>query len=193
MVPRHVQTLSEFITWCKANPGGASYGTPGAGSVMHFTGMTLARAASFEFVHVPYPGPRTLQDVMGGQIAAAINSIGPVLPHVQSGALRALATTGPHRSPYLPDVPTFKDLGYPDLEALEWFGIFVPARTPADIVAKLNFAVRSALKIDEVASGLSKLSVQATGSSPDEFAHLLKSDFARWGRIVQASGFKVED
>ena len=190
MVPRHVQTLSEFVTWCKANPSNASYGTPGAGSVMHFTGIMLARAASFAFVHVPYPGPRTLQDVMGGQLAAAINSIGPALPHVQSGALRALATTGPQRSPLLPDVPTFKELGYPDLEAIEWFGVFVPARTPPEIVEKLNFAVRSALKTNEVASGLSKLSFQTTGSTPDEFARLIKSDFARWGRIVEASRFK---
>jgi tripartite-type tricarboxylate transporter receptor subunit TctC len=193
MVPRHVQTLDEFVTWCKANPGKASYGTPGAGSVMHFTGMMLARAASFAFVHVPYPGPRTLQDVMGGQLAAAINSIGPALPHVRSGTLRALATTGSHRSTLLPDVPTFKELGYPDLEAIEWFGVFVPARTPAEIVEKLNWAVRSALKTNEVASGLSKLSFQTTGSTPDEFARLIKSDFARWGRIVEASGFKAED
>jgi len=192
-VPAHVQTLGDFIAWCKANPGKAAYGTPGAGSVMHFTGMILARAASFEFVHVPYPGPRTLQDVMGGQLAAAINSIGPALPHVQSGALRALATTGPHRSRLLSEVPTFKELGYPDLEAVEWFGVFAPAKTTPEMVEKLNTAVRSALQANEVALGLSKLSFQATGSTPDEFARLLKSDFARWGRIVQASGFKVED
>src|SRR5262249_29283619 len=192
-VPAHVQTLGDFIAWCRANPGKAAYGTPGAGSVMHFTGMILARAASFEFVHVPYPRPRTLQDVMGGQLAAAINSIGPALPHVQSGALRALATTGPHRSRLLSEVPTFKELGYPDLEAVEWFGVFAPAKTTPEMVEKLNTAVRSALQANEVALGLSKLSFQATGSTPDEFARLLKSDFARWGRIVQASGFKVED
>src|SRR5262249_20644190 len=113
MVPDHVQTLGDFITWCKANPGKASYGTPGAGSMLHFTGVMLARAASFEFVHVPYPGPRAMQDLMGGQLAASINTIGPALPLVQSGALRALAPTSPYRSPLLPDVPTFKELEYP--------------------------------------------------------------------------------
>src|SRR5215510_14203691 len=183
MVPRHVQTLGDFVTWCKTNPGKASYGTPGTGSVMHFTGMMLARAASFAFVHVPYPGPRTLQDVMGGQLAAAINSIGPALPHVQSGALRALATTGPHRSSSLPEVPTFKELGYSDLEAVEWFGVFVPARTPSDTIRKLYTAIRDALKMNEVASGLSKLSFDATGCTPAEFTRLVKSDFARWAKI----------
>jgi tripartite-type tricarboxylate transporter receptor subunit TctC len=193
MVPDRVQSLGDFIAWCKANPGKASYATPGAGSMLHFIGVMLARAASFGFVHVPYAGTRALQDVLGGQLAASINTIGPTLPHVQSGTLRALATTAPQRSPLLPDVPTFKELGYPDLEAVEWFGLFVPARTPPEIVEKLNRTARSALETNEVASGLSKLSFQTTGSRPAEFARLVKSDFTRWGRIVQASGFKAED
>jgi tripartite-type tricarboxylate transporter receptor subunit TctC len=193
MVPSHVQTLGDFIVWCKANPGKASYGTPGAGTMLHFTGVMLASKASFEFIHVPYPGARTLQDVIGGQLAAAINAIGSALPQVQSGALRALATTGPHRSLLLPDVPTFRELGYPDLEAVEWFGMLVPARTPHEIVEKLNAAARSALNTTEVASGLSRLSFEPTGCSPPEFARLVKSDFTRWGKIVQASGFKPED
>ena len=130
MVPAHVQTLGEFIAWCKANPGKASFGTPGAGSMLHFVGVMLARAASFGFIHVPYAGTRGLQDVMGGQLAASINTIGPVLPHVQSGALRALATTGPHRSPLLPEVPTFTELGYQDSEAVEWFGVFAERGGP---------------------------------------------------------------
>jgi len=193
MVPAHVQTLGEFIAWCKANPGRASYGTPGAGSMLHFVGAMLARAASFEFIHVPYAGTRGLQDVMGGQLAASINTIGPTLPHVQSGGLRALATTGPSRSPSLPNVPTLKELGYHDLEAVEWFGVFVPAKTPREIVEKLNVTARDALSTNEVASGLTKLSFEPTGCTPGEFARLVKSDFARWGGIVQASGFKPED
>jgi tripartite-type tricarboxylate transporter receptor subunit TctC len=193
MVPDHVQTLRDFTTWCKTNPGKASYGTPGAGSMLHFTGVMLARAASFEFVHVPYPGPRAMQDLMGGQLAASINTIGPALPHVQSGALRALATTSPHRSSLLPDVPTFKELGYPELEAVEWFGVLVPARTSSDVVGKLNASIRNALKTNEVASGLSKLSFEPAGCSPAEFDRLIKSDFARWGKVAQTSGFKPED
>src|SRR5262245_11920954 len=143
MVPAQVQTLGEFIAWCRANPGKASYGSPGAGTMLHFVGAMLARAASFEFIHVPYAGTRGLQDVMGGQLAASINTIGPTLPHVQSGALRALATTCPSRSPSLPNVPTLKELGYHDLEAVEWFGVFVPAKTPREIVEKLNVPARA--------------------------------------------------
>jgi len=93
----------------------------------------------------------------------------------------------------LPDVPTFTELGYHDLEAVEWFGIFAPANTPRELVEKLNAAARSALGTNEVASGLTKLSFEPTGCTPGEFAQLVKSDLARWGRIVQASGFKPED
>jgi tripartite-type tricarboxylate transporter receptor subunit TctC len=193
MVPAHVQTLNEFVAWCKDNPAKASYGTPGAGTMLHFVGVMLARAASFAFVHVPYAGTRGLQDMMGGQLACSINTIGPVLPHIQSGALRALATTGPRRSPMLPDVPTLTELGHPDLEAVEWFGVFAPAKTPREIVEKLNVAARGALRTNELASGLTKLSFEPTGCTPGEFAQLVRSDFARWGRIVQASGFKPED
>jgi tripartite-type tricarboxylate transporter receptor subunit TctC len=193
LVPNHVRTLRDFITWCKANPGKASYGTPGAGSMLHFTGVMLARAASFEFIHVPYPGPRTLQDLMGGQLPAAINTIGAALPHVQSGALRALATTSPHRSPLLPDVPTFKELGYPELEAVEWFGVFVPASTSSEIVSKLNTAIHDALKTTAVGSGLTKLSFELAGCSPAEFRRLVTTDLVRWGDVVQTSGFKAED
>src|SRR5262249_52375014 len=119
--------------------------------------------------------------------------IGPALPHVQSGALRALATTSPHRSPLLPDVPTFKELGYPELEAIEWFGVLVPAKTSSEVVGKLNTVIREALKTNEVASGLSKLSFEPAGCSPAEFGRLVKSDFTRWGKVVQTSGFKPGD
>ena len=161
--------------------------------MLHFTGVMLARAASFEFIHVPYPGPRAIQDLMGGQLPAAINTIGAALPHVQSGALRALATTSPHRSPLLPDVPTFKELGYPELEAVEWFGVFMPAGTPLESVSKLNTVIHDALKTGAVTSGLTKLSFEPAGCTPVEFGRLVNTDLGRWGNVVQTSGFKAED
>ena len=108
-------------------------------------------------------------------------------------ALRALATTSPQRSPLLPDVPTFKELGYPELEAVEWFGVFVPASTSSDTINKLNTAVHDALKTNTVRSGLTKLSFEPAGCTPAEFGRLVTTDLVRWGDVVQTSGFKAED
>jgi tripartite-type tricarboxylate transporter receptor subunit TctC len=182
MVPREVRTLDDFIRWCKANPKLASYGTSGAGSMLHFAGMMLARAANFEFTHVPYKGATpALQDLLGGQVAATVGVLGIALPHIQSGNLRALATSGTARTTFLPDVPTLKEAGYPGLEITEWQGIFVPAKTPPAIVDGLNRSVRAALETNEVKAGLSKLSFEIGGTSPAEFARLVKADIARWG------------
>jgi tripartite-type tricarboxylate transporter receptor subunit TctC len=112
---------------------------------------------------------------------------------VQSGAIRALATTGPQRSLLLPDVPTVREAGYPALEANEWFGVFVPANTPAGTVNRLNEAIRAVVSTDAFKTALAKLSVDPVGETSKEFAKLVKSDFDRWGPIVQGSGFTPED
>jgi tripartite-type tricarboxylate transporter receptor subunit TctC len=193
LVPADVKTLADFVTWCGANPKQASYGTAAAGSMLHFTGVTLAKAGGFAFVHLPYGGPGGIQDLIGGRIAATIYPIGTALPHVQSGGIRALATTGPQRSSQLPDVPTVREAGYPMLEASEWFGVFVPANTPADSVDRLNGAIRTVVNTGAFKTGLAKLSIDAVSVTPGEFAQLIKSDFDRWAPIVQASGFSPED
>jgi tripartite-type tricarboxylate transporter receptor subunit TctC len=117
VVPDQVKTISDFFAWCRANPHLATYGTGGVGTPMHFTGFMLARFARFEFTHVPYQSSAsTIPDLLGGRIAAAIAPIDTTLPHIQSGKVRALATTGPQRGPFLPDVQTIKEVGYPSLE-----------------------------------------------------------------------------
>jgi tripartite-type tricarboxylate transporter receptor subunit TctC len=193
MVPADVRTLPDFVKWCVANPSQATYGTAAAGSMLHFTGVRLAKAGGFEFVHLPYGGPNGIQDLLGGRIAATIYPIGTALPHVQSGGIRALATTGPQRSLSLPDVPTVREAGYPGLEAEEWFGVLVPAKTPVKEVKHLNEVIRAVVSADPFKTGLAKLSVNAVGSTPTEFAQLIKSDLDRWGPIVKASGFSPED
>ncbi len=193
MVPADVRTLADLVTWCTANPKLATYGTAAAGSMLHFTGVTLAKIGRFEFVHLPYGGPGGLQDLIGGRIAATIYPIGTALPHVQSGAVRALATTGAQRSPRLPEVSTVREAGYPALEANEWFGVFVPANTPAVTVSRLNTAIRTVVNTDGYRTALAKLAIDPAGETPKEFAQLVKSDFDRWGPIVQASGFTPED
>jgi tripartite-type tricarboxylate transporter receptor subunit TctC len=193
MVPADVRTLADFVTWCAANPKQATYGTAAAGSMLHFTGVSLAKAGRFEFVHLPYGGPGGIQDLIGGRIAATIYPIGTALAHVQSGAIRALATTGAQRSPRVADVPTVREAGYPALEANEWFGVFVPANTSAGTVNRLNEAIRAVVNTDAFKTALAKLSMDPAGETPTEFAQLIKSDFERWGPIVQASGFTPED
>ncbi len=193
MVPADVRTLADFVTWCAANPKLATYGTAAAGSMLHFTGASLAKAGRFEFVHLPYGGPGGIQDLIGGRIAATIYPIGTALPHVQSGAIRALATTGAHRSPLLVDVPTVREVGYPALEANEWFGVFVPANTPAATVSRLNAAIRTVVNTDGFKTALAKLAIDPAAQTPTEFVQLVKFDFDRWGPIVHASGFTPED
>jgi tripartite-type tricarboxylate transporter receptor subunit TctC len=194
LVPSSVKTLADFIAWCKANPSQSSYGSPGAGSPLHFLGVMLSRAASFEYLHVPFQGTApSIQSLLGSQIASCISPIGPFVPHIRAGTLRALATTGAQRSPLLPDVPTIAEAGYPTLQFAEWFGIFVPARTPAATVETLSSVLRTGLQAKEMQAGLAAQSVDAGGMTPADFARQIKTDFDRWGPIVKASGFTPMD
>ena len=193
MVPGDVRTLADFVAWCRANPRQATYGTAGAGTTLHFLGAMLGRTAGFEFLHVPYQGNGSIQDLLKGEIASAIMPVGSSLGLVRSGDLRALATTGPHRSPFLPAVPTVGEAGYSSLEDLTWFGIFVPAKTPPSVVEKLNAAIQAALRTDEVKSGMAKLAVELDAISLGDFARLLASQSERWKAIVQATGFVPTD
>jgi tripartite-type tricarboxylate transporter receptor subunit TctC len=194
MVPATVKTLADFIAWCKANPKQSTYGSPGAGSPLHFLGVMLSRAAKFEYLHVPFQGTApSIQSLLGGQIASCISPIGPFIQHIRAGTLRALATTGATRSPELPDVPTIAEAGYPSLQYAEWFGFFVPAKTPGATVEKLSSALRAALQTKQVQAGLAAQSVDPGGLTPAEFARQIKVDYERWGPIVKASGFTPVD
>jgi tripartite-type tricarboxylate transporter receptor subunit TctC len=194
MVPAEVRTLPDFIAWCRANPTRATYGTTGAGSVLHFAGMMFARAANFEFTHVPYKGAGpVLQDLLGGQIASAVNVVSSALPHIRAGALRPLATSGAVRSPYLAEVPTFAEAGYPQIVMSEWQGIFVPAKTPAATVEALNASVREALRTNAVRLGLTSQSFEVGDLGAAEFAGRVKADYARWGAIARETGFTAQD
>jgi tripartite-type tricarboxylate transporter receptor subunit TctC len=194
MVPGDVKTLADFIGWCRANPSKATFGTPGPGSPLHFTGLMLARMAQFEFTHVPYQGgPPAVQNLLGGQIAATILPVDNTLAYVKSGNLRALVTTGPQRTALLADVPTIKEAGFAALEATEWFGVFVPAKTPEEAVDHLNVTIREALTKAEVKAGLAKLAYEIADTSRSDFDGMIKSDFERWGPIVRATGFAPEN
>lgn len=193
MVPSEVRTVADFVAWCRANPKLATYGTPGVGTSLHFLGTMLGRLAGFDFLHVPYLGTGAIQDLLKGVIAAAIMPIGSALGVVQSGDLRALATTGPRRSRFLPAVPTVREAGYPTLEDLTWFAFFVSAKTPAPIVDKLNAAIQSAMRADEVISGLTKLAVEPDVIATGDLVRLIASESERWQAIVRATEFAPTD
>jgi tripartite-type tricarboxylate transporter receptor subunit TctC len=192
-VPSEVTTLAEFVVWCRANPKLATYGTPGTGTTLHFLGTMLGRSADFELLHVPYQGIGAIQDVVKGVIAAAVMPISSSLGLIQSGDLRALATTGPRRSTFVPAVPTVREAGYPSLEDLTWFAFFVPAKTPASIIDKLNAAIQAALRTDDVRAGMAKLAVEPDAIAMGDFARLIASESERWKAIVQATGFVPTD
>lgn len=192
-VPASVGSAPDFIRWCKANPKDAAYASPAPGTVPHFVGVMLSRAAGTDLLHVPYKGGApAMQDVMGGQIACYMATMGEALPHIRSGRLRALATSGPRRSSLLPEVPTLKESGY-NVEAQGWFGFFLPARTPAPIVNGLAAAIAQALAEPKVAAELVRLGYETAPNTPESFAAQVRADYERWGPVAKASGFTPEE
>ncbi|MDA7415447.1 Bug family tripartite tricarboxylate transporter substrate binding protein [Xenophilus arseniciresistens] len=192
-VPAEVKTLKDFLAWAKANPGQASYGSPGAGSMPHLLGALLGIRSGVDLKHVPYRGTvPSITDLVGGQIAAAMNPSGDYLQYMKSGRVRVLATSGRKRSPYLPDVPTFTELGYPDVTSEEWFGFYAPAKTPAATLANANAAITAALKDKTVIDSLALVGLVAHGSTPQEMAADQKAEFERWGPLVKQIGFTAE-
>lgn len=187
------KTWSEFAAWAKANPGKAAYATSGAGSLPHFFGVLLGRGIGVEMVHVPYKGSAAyLNDLVGGQVPAAIDAIADLTELHRAGKVKVLASSGAKRSTALPDVPTFGELGVAGVEAMGWFGFFAPARTPKPIVDALNAAINKALTSPDVAERLTKLGMDPATGSPEMFAKVVADDYAKWGPIVKASGFKPD-
>jgi tripartite-type tricarboxylate transporter receptor subunit TctC len=192
-VPAEVKTLKDFLAWAKANPNQASYGSPGAGSMPHLLGALLGLRAGVELKHVPYRGTvPSITDLVGGQIAAAMNPSGDYLQYMKTGRVRVLATSGKKRSPFLPDVPTFTELGYPDVTSEEWFGFYAPAKTPPATLAAANAAITAALKDKAVIDALAIVGLVAHGSTPQEMAADQKAEFERWGPFVKQIGFTSE-
>lgn len=194
-VPAEVKTFADFVKWGKANPTQASYGSSGAGSIPHFTGVALGKAAGLDWAHVAYKGAApAMNDLLGGQIAANVSVMSNALPHIQAGKLRALAVSSTKRNTALPSVPTFAEAGAKDATAVEWFGVFAPARTPVDVVNRLSQAISAAERSKAFQDALTKGGFDAVDAdTPATFASVLKADIQRWGQIVKASGFTPED
>ncbi len=193
MVPATVRTLPEFLAWCKANPTLANFGSPAAGSSPHFIGSLLGRAANVDLRHVAFRGTQpAVLDMIGGQIAAVSGPTGEFAQNVAAGKCRLLATSGAKRNKFTPGTPTMMEQGFKDMAFSEWFGFFLPAKAPQDVVQKLNAGIRAALASQDVIDGLAVSQLEALPTSPTQLAAMLKADTELWGPLVKAVGFTPE-
>ena len=193
MVPATVKTLPEFLAWCKANPTLANFGSPAAGSSPHFIGSLLGRAANVDLRHVAFRGTQpAVLDMIGGQIAAVSGPTGEFTQNVAAGKCRLLATSGAKRNKFTPNTPTMMEQGFKDMAFSEWFGFFLPAKAPQDVVQKLNAGIRNALTSQDVIDGLAVSQLEAFPTTPAQLAAMLKADTETWGPLVKAVGFTPE-
>lgn len=177
----------------RAHPGELTYGSAGIGSSGHLGGALFEALTGTKMVHVPYKGMGpAITDLMAGQVSMVFGTSTSVMPHVHSGRLRALATTGAKRSPALPDLPTVAEAGVPGYEAGLWYGFVGPARIPNEIVRRLNHEIVAVLNARDVRERLANQGVDATPSSPEEFGKLMVTDLERWAKVVQKAGIRVE-
>lgn len=187
------KNFGEFVALMKAQPGKLNYGSPGNGSLPHVATELFIQRAGLSAVHIPYKGggPAVI-DLVGGQISYMFASPLEVMQHVKSGKLRVLAATSSGRLSYWPEVPTVMESGYPDYEALAWFGVVAPAATPREIVARLATEINAILKTPEVRDRLAAQGAEVASATPEEFGRFLDREHARWSLAVKAANIKIE-
>ena len=192
-VPLSVKTVPEFLAWAKANPLGANFGSPAAGSTPHFIGALLGKGAGIDMKHAAYRGTQpAMLDLLGGNISAVSGPIGDITQHLPTGRVRILGVSGAKRSRFAPDVPTFAEQGLKDMTHSEWFAFLLPAKTPPDVVTRMAAALKAALAQKDVIDGLSGFGLETMSSTPAELADLIKKDTAKWAPIVKAVGFTAD-
>ena len=186
------KSVPELIALAKAKPGTLNFASSGNGGVSHLTGEYFKSLAGVEMQQVPYKGDAPMIiDLVAGRVSLAFGTAVAFLPYVQKGALNSLAVTNAKPSPVAPNLPTVAAT-LPGFEALQWFGLLMPAGTPADIVAKLNAEVVKILKLPEVRERLQAMGIEIAGNSPEQFAAFMRSETTKWGRIVKDSGAKID-
>ena len=188
-----VKNVKEFIALAKARPGELNFASSGAGSSTHLTAELLKSMTGTRMTHVPYKGQsQALTDVISGQIPFMFNSLPPSIALITAGRLRALAITSDQRSSLLPEVPTFVESGYREFVTGSWYGVWLPAKTPDAVVARLSGEIMRIVKLPDVRERIVQLGGEPVGNSPAEFDVFQKAETARWAKVVKESGAKAE-
>jgi tripartite-type tricarboxylate transporter receptor subunit TctC len=191
-VPDDVKTLKDFFAWAKGNPNKAAYGSPGAGSMPHLTGVLIAKASGTELRHVAYRGSAPgVQDLLGGQVASFLGPVGDVLAHSKAGKVRVLGSSGKERDTFLPAVPTMTEQGI-KMGLREWYAFFMPARAGAEIVQRAAGALEQAIKQPDVVQFGKQFGLEVQASTPRALAELLKADAAEWSGLAKETGFSAD-
>jgi len=187
------RSVKELIAFARARPGQIVYASAGSGSPSHLAVELFKVMTKTDLVHVPYKGAApAMTDLIAGQVQVSFPTIIAAFPHVKSGRLRALAVTGARRSPAAPDLPTMAEAGVTGYEAANWFGTVVPAKTPPAIVSKLRQEIARALRLPDVQERLLSQGMEPVSNTPEQFADYIKSEMAKWAKVVKASGARPD-
>ena len=189
----NANNVKELIALAKAQPGKLAYGSTGGGAASHLSAELFKAMAGIDMLHVPYKGVgNAVTDLLGGQVQVMVAPTQSVMGHVKSGKLRALAVTGAKRSPSAPEVPTMSEAGVPGYESVGWFGLMAPAGTPRDAVTMLNREINRILQLPDVKARLIELGAEPAATTPDSFLEFIRSDNAKWAKLIQERGIIVE-
>ncbi len=187
------KTFKEYVEIAKADPGKLAYATSGAGSSNHLLGAQLEKVIGAALVHIPYRGAGpAMVDTIAGNVPSMFDSLPSAAPHIKAGKVRALAVSGDERNPAFPDVPTMKELGYPDMASYSWFGISVPARTPQPIVDRLASEVQAVLKEPAVAKRWEEIGAEGSTMTPAEVTRFVQAEIDKWTPVVKSTGAKPD-
>ena len=188
-----VKTLAEYVRYAKDAKDGVTFASSGSGSSIHLSGEMFKMQAKIQMLHIPYKGSApAVTDLLGGQVESMFDNAPSALPHIKAGKLRPIAVTSAQRSPFLPDVPTIAESGYPGFDVQSWFALVAPAGTPKPIITQLNAALNKALNSPEVRQRMQELAATPEPGSPEKMAAFEASEVKRWRDVVKASGAKAE-
>ncbi len=188
-----LKTLVDVINAARSAPGKVSYGSPGNGTSIHLAGELFEKAANIELSHIPYKGSNpAMMDALAGNVDLLVSSVPSAMAQIKSGKLRPLAVTSAKRSSSMPEVPTVAELGFKDFDVSTWYGVLAPAGTPAQVVSTLNTEINKLLASQEVRDAIHAQGAEPEAMTPAKFATLLKTDYAKWKGIVEASGAKID-
>lgn len=189
----NVASVDELVRLARSRPGDITYASSGNGTSPHLSAELFSSMAGIRMTHVPYKGSsQAVTDLLGGQVQLMFSPASTVLPHVRTGKLKGLATTGATRAAVAPDLATIAELGMKGFETSVWFGVVAPPGTPAEVVTRLNAAVNAALDAPDVQEQLRANGIDAVKSSPEDFARYIRSESAKWAKVIQAAGLKPE-